>query len=66
MIWLNIDGASFVPIKSIYLSKFLHERDIADCLEYSNELDVIKYAKAVIKNIDNYSIAFREQSDTTK
>ena len=34
------------------ISKFLHERDIADCLEDSNEIDVIKYAKAVIKNID--------------
>ena len=48
------------------ISKFLHERDIADCLECSNELDVIKYAKAVIKNIDEYRVAFREQNDTTK
>lgn len=36
------------------ISKFLHERDIADCLEDSKELDVIKYAKAIIKNIDEY------------
>ena len=42
------------------ISKFLHERDIADCLEDSEELDVIKYAKTLIKNIDNYSVAFRE------
>ena len=39
------------------ISKFLHERDIADCLEYSKELDVIKYAKAIIKNIDDYNFA---------
>ena len=38
------------------ISKFLHERDIADCLEYSKELDVIKYAKAIIKNIDDYNL----------
>ena len=36
------------------ISKFLHKRDIADYLEDSNELDVIKYAKAVIKNIDQH------------
>ena len=48
------------------ISKFLHERDIVDCLEDSNEIDVIKYAKAIIKNIDDYSVAFREQSDITK
>ena len=35
------------------ISKFLHERDIAGCLEDSEDLDVIKYAKAIIKNIDN-------------
>ena len=37
------------------ISKFLHEHDIVDRLEDSNEIDVIKYAKAVIKNIDNYN-----------
>ena len=37
------------------ISKFLHERDIADGLECSNELDVVKYAKALIKNIDDYN-----------
>ena len=48
------------------ISKFLHERDIVDCLEDSNEIDVIKYAKAIIKNIDDYSVAFREQRDRVK
>ena len=48
------------------ISKFLHERDIADCLEDSNEIHVIKYAKAIIKNIDDYSDAFMNQSDITK
>ena len=45
----------------VYVSKFLHKRDIADCLEDSNEIDVIKYAKAIIKNIDNYSVALTDR-----
>ena len=36
------------------VSKFLHERDIADCLEISEEVETIKLAKALIKNIDKY------------
>ena len=36
------------------VSKFLHERDIADCLEISEEVETVKLAKALIKNIDKY------------
>ena len=36
------------------ISKFLNERDIADCLESSEEVETIKLAKALIKNIDKY------------
>ena len=36
------------------ISKFLHERHLKDCFENLEELDVIKYAKAVIKNINDY------------
>lgn len=36
------------------ISKFLHERNIADCLESSEEVETIKLAKALIKNIDKY------------
>ena len=48
------------------ISKFLHVRYIQNYLEKTEELDAIKYAKAIIKNIDDYSVAFREQGDVTK
>ena len=47
-----------------YADPEMFERLYATAKE--NELDVVKYAKAIIKNIDDYSVAFREQSDITK